>query len=128
MEMEKTINPLTERILNRVDKEIYKSFSHEQRIEIENAIDSFWQKGNSHAVDMRGMIPFTRVYFVFLMGTDQRAKGKKLFGVPRSGTPRSKQMLSAVIILMCIGCVVLISFNLFLLFPTLFNLISPASF
>ena len=128
MELEKTINPLTERILNRVDKEIYKSLSHEQRIEIENAIDSFWKKDNAHLVDMRGMIPFTNVYFVFLMGNDKRTKGKKLFAVPRSGTPKSKQMVSGMIILMCIACVMLISFHVFLLFPTLYNLISPASF
>ncbi|MGK5093186.1 hypothetical protein WDW89_14370 [Deltaproteobacteria bacterium TL4] len=126
-EEEKTIHPLTERILNNVDPEVYKSMSKEQRIEIEQAIDSFWNKSKFHMVDLRGVIPLTSIYFVFLMGNDRRKKDKAQLA-QRARTPRSKQILSLMIVFMCIACIVLVSLNLFLLFPTLYNLITPKSF
>ncbi|MBF0225109.1 MAG: hypothetical protein HQK76_06610 [Desulfobacterales bacterium] len=68
-------------VLKNIDPEIFKTFSPIQISEIKKAIyPHVSKKKKKHAVDVRGTIPliFIRLYFVILVGIDQRSSSMKI--------------------------------------------------
>ncbi len=64
-----------ERTFNqRIPRKVANSFSDEQRAAIRTAFGG--EKWDGHTVDLRGVIPLLRWYFVFVAGSDKRRKRK----------------------------------------------------
>lgn len=71
-------DPYSNAVLRKLDFLLDEPLSANQRSKLEQALSAC--KPKTHPVDVRGTLPlhFIRLYYVFLMGRDQRAVEKKV--------------------------------------------------
>lgn len=72
-----------ERAFNaRISRDVAQTFTEEQRAAIRTAFGG--ERWDGHRVDVRGVVPLLRWYFVFVAGPDHRSKRR----VRRDDAPR----------------------------------------
>ncbi|MBF0353425.1 MAG: hypothetical protein HQM11_20530 [SAR324 cluster bacterium] len=116
-------DPVVQHIFETMDPEIRQSLTEAQSAGLRQALLNFWKSGGTHLVDIRTVIPFTKVYLVFLMGHDRRF-AQKGSSCPRHNVPVTKKHLSTLVVVMLILGFLLLAANLVLLIPSVYKLIA----
>ena len=98
-----------ERAFNqRIPRDVAHSFTDDQRAAIRTAFGG--ERWDGHAVDVRGVIPLFRWYFVFVAGPDKRQKR----GLALDDRPRSNilgRMVSAATMLVALALLAVLLFS-----------------
>lgn len=98
-----------ERAFNqRIPREVAHSFTDEQRAAIRTAFGG--EKWDGHPVDLRGVIPLFRWYFVFVAGSDKRKKRRQSL----DDSPKPSilgRMISALVMLVVLALLAVLLFS-----------------